>query len=91
MVYNFGGERVLEPKGYIPTAAWKLDNSHSISDKEMRIRVDTIKIEEWNFRQLCNECNYDKKLIGDKIQELVKSAERCITLLRTVPAYASEL
>ncbi len=72
MVYNFGGERVLEPKGYIPTAAWKLDNSHSISDKEMRIRVDTIKIEEWNFRQLCNECNYDKKLIGDKIQELVK-------------------
>ena len=58
MFNSFGSNRVVECKGTVPTIAWKLDNSLEISDNEMLIRVDTIKLEESNFRQICNECEY---------------------------------
>lgn len=72
MLYNFGSDRVIGPKGNVPTTAWNLDNSPEISDDEMLIKVDTIKLEESNFRQLCNECGYNKARIGRKIRDIVQ-------------------
>lgn len=71
MFNSFGSNRVVECKGTVPTIAWKLDNSLEISDNEMLISVDTIKLEESNFRQICNECEYNKAKIGRKIQYIV--------------------
>ena len=71
MFNKFGSDRVIEFKGTVPTVAWKLDNSLEISDNEMLIRVDTIKLEESNFRQICNECEYNKAKIGKKIKYIV--------------------
>ena len=72
MLYNFGSDRVIGPKGNVPTTAWNLDNSPEISDDEMLIKVDTVKLEESNFRQLCNECGYNKARIGRKIKDIVQ-------------------
>lgn len=71
MFYNFGSDRVIESKGNVPTTAWKLDNSLDISDNEMLIDVDIVKLEESNFRQLCNECGYNKAKICTKIKDIV--------------------
>ena len=54
---NFGKERVLEPKGFFPVSAWRLDNRREISSNEMRVKCNRIKLEEENFRQLCNSCD----------------------------------
>ena len=70
---SYGADRVLEPKGYIPTAAWKMDNRREISPEEIRISISHVKLEELNFRQLCNECNYNKAQIAGKIFEHVKN------------------
>lgn len=72
MLYNFGSDRVIGPKGSVPTTAWNLYNSSEISDDEMLIRVDTVKLEESNFRQLCNECGYNKVRISTKIKDIVQ-------------------
>lgn len=69
---NFGFSRVVEPKGFIPIAAWKLDNSRKINKNEMRIRVKAIKFEEGNFRQLCNVCEYDENKIKSHVFDIVK-------------------
>lgn len=71
MFYFFGSDRVIEPKGNVPTTAWKLNNSLEISDNEMLISVDTVKLEESNFRQLCYECGYNKTKISMKIKDIV--------------------
>ncbi|MBE6035219.1 MAG: hypothetical protein E7222_11065 [Clostridiales bacterium] len=69
---NFGFGRVIEPKGFIPIAAWKLDNSLKIKKTEMRIRVQSIKFEEGNFRQLCNVCGYEENKIKSRVLDIVK-------------------
>lgn len=67
----FNCERVIEPVGVIPTMAWKLDNKPEIGDKEMLIKLERIKIEEANFRQICNECDYNLLAIKRKIFDIV--------------------
>ncbi len=69
---SFGYNRVVEPKGFIPISAWKIDNSKKIKSKEIRISVSLIKLEEGNFRQLCNICGYDEEKIKTRILDIVK-------------------
>lgn len=64
---NYGRNRVLEPRGYFPVSAWKLNNDREIYPDEIRVRVSRIKLEEASFRQLCNSCEYDFQKIKDKI------------------------
>lgn len=72
MVINYGQDRVLEPRGYFPASAWSLDNSRELKPGEIRIAVDKIKIEEDNFRQLCNLCDYDAEKIKARIKNMVE-------------------
>ncbi len=69
---NFGIRRVLEPVCSIPVSAWKIDNSRVISEEEIRIRVEKIKLEEASFQQMCSECGYDEKKIRNKILDIIK-------------------
>ncbi len=49
----FGSHRVIEPKGALPQAAWKLDNDFSRSfESEMLIDVETLNIDAASFRQM---------------------------------------
>lgn len=69
---NFGYSRVMEPEGFVPVAAWKLDNSKNLNDNEIRIKIKSIKFEEGNFRQLCNACDYDEDSIKRRVLDLIK-------------------
>ncbi|MDY2960278.1 MAG: sigma 54-interacting transcriptional regulator [Hornefia sp.] len=64
---TFGEERVLEPKGFFPVSAWRLDNNREINDTELRISIHKIKLEEGNFRQICSSCEYDYERIKKRI------------------------
>ena len=69
---NFGKERVLEPKGFFPVSAWRLDNRREISSNEMRVKCNRIKLEEENFRQLCNSCDYNIERIKKRIFNIME-------------------
>lgn len=68
---TFGIDRVIQPKGFIPFVAWKMDNSPEIKEHEIRIRLKQIKFEEGNFRQLCNAYDYDEERIKECVLEMV--------------------
>jgi len=72
MMHNFGHRRVLEPKGFIPITAWKLDNRAELGNGEIRIALSRIKFEEGSFRQLCNEYSFDEKKIKLRILDIIK-------------------
>lgn len=69
---NFGYGRVIEPKGLVPVAAWKLDNSTKLQHDEIRIAITRIKFEEGNFRQLCNACDYDEDTMKYRVLDIIK-------------------
>ncbi len=69
---NFGYDRVIEPKKFIPISAWRINNSKKIKSKEVRLKISLIKLEEGNFRQLCNICGYDEEKIKARILDIVK-------------------
>lgn len=49
---RFGRHRVISPKGALPQAATKLDNSLPIYDNEILIDVATLNIDSASFRQM---------------------------------------
>ncbi len=63
----FGSHRVLEPKGTLPQAAWKLDNTMEPWDNELLIDVDKLNIDAASFRQIREEAGGDK----EKIKEII--------------------
>ena len=69
---DFGYSRVVEPKGFIPVTAWKLDNTRKLQPGEIRISIKRIKFEDGSFRQLCNECAYDENKIKLRVMDIVK-------------------
>ena len=69
---NFGSDRSVEPKGAIPVSAWKLDNSREIGDKELRLRIDRVKIEEGSFHQLCSTYHYDENKIRERVFQIIE-------------------
>ncbi|MBN7773948.1 sigma-54 interaction domain-containing protein [Clostridium aminobutyricum] len=69
---NFGQDRVIEPKGFIPVTAWRLDNKRALRKGEIRLAIKQIKLEEGSFRQLCNECEYDEFRIRQRIVDIVR-------------------
>lgn len=71
MKTNFGIDRVLQPKGVVPVAAWKLDNNREITSKETRVNLELIHLEWDNFQQICNSCGFDEEKVKAKIIDLV--------------------
>ncbi len=50
---RYGAHRVLEPRGALPQAAWRLDNDDErVFDDELVIDVETLNIDSASFRQM---------------------------------------
>lgn len=52
----YGAHRVIEPRGSLPQAAWKIDNSTEIFDDETLIDVRTLNIDAASFKQMMSAC-----------------------------------
>lgn len=59
---KYGAHRVIEPKGLLPQAAQKIDNTMDIYDNEILIDVSALNIDSASFRQLwsASEQNEDR-------------------------------
>ncbi len=71
---NFGENRVIEPKGSLPAAAWKLDNEEKLKAGEVKISLDYITIERDSMCQICSICGNNEQKMAEKIMKFV--AER---------------
>jgi L-erythro-3,5-diaminohexanoate dehydrogenase len=50
---SYGTHRVLEPRGALPQAAWRLDNDiDALRDDEVAIEVETLNVDSASFRQM---------------------------------------
>ena len=55
----YGTHRVIEPRGGLPQAAWRLDNSGQIFDNEILLDVRTLNIDAASFKQIVSTCRPD--------------------------------
>ncbi|MBM7560168.1 L-erythro-3,5-diaminohexanoate dehydrogenase [Marinitoga litoralis] len=69
----FGTHRVIEPKGLLPQAAKKIDNTMEIYSNEILIDVITLNIDSASFTQIKEACDHDtvkmEKMILDIVNE----------------------
>jgi len=70
---KYGTNRVITPKGVLPQAASKIDNTMVVKDNELLIDVITLNIDSASFTQIKNVCNKDEKLMEKMILEIVAS------------------
>jgi L-erythro-3,5-diaminohexanoate dehydrogenase len=68
---SYGTHRVLEPKGVLPQAAWKIDNTMEIYDNEVLIDVEMLNIDAASFRQIHDAAGGDTTKIGETILETI--------------------
>lgn len=70
---KYGTNRVIEPKGVLPQAALKVDNTMEIYDNEILIDVITLNIDSASFTQIKNVCNGNIKKMEEMILDIVKT------------------
>ncbi len=68
---KYGAHRVIEPKGLLPQAAEKIDNTMTIYDNEILIDVTALNIDAASFRQLWEEAEGDEARLKEKIMAIV--------------------
>ncbi|MCF7926789.1 MAG: L-erythro-3,5-diaminohexanoate dehydrogenase [Candidatus Izimaplasma sp.] len=71
---KFGTSRVIHPRGVLPQAATKIDNTMRIYDNELLIEVDTLNIDSASFSQIKKACQYDISKIKQMIIEIVNES-----------------
>ncbi|WP_129409964.1 zinc-binding dehydrogenase [Marinitoga lauensis] len=67
----FGTHRVIEPKGLLPQAAKKIDNTMEIYSNEILIDVITLNIDSASFTQIKEACDHDVKRMEEMILDIV--------------------
>lgn len=70
----YGTHRVIEPKGVLPQAAWKIDPRMDIAANEILIDVQTLNIDSASFTQIKNEVGATAEAVAAKV--LATVAER---------------
>ena len=68
-----GLHRVLEPRGVLPQAAWRLDASPDIYDDEVRVRVARINLDAASFRQLREAHEGDGAAVRREVLEIIRA------------------
>lgn len=69
---KYGSHRVLEPKGFLPQPAIKLDNDFSkLYSNEILVDVKLLNIDSSSFKQIKEEANHDKEKIKEIILKIV--------------------
>ncbi len=72
---KYGTHRVIEPKGVLTQAAWKLDNDMTKHySNEIICDVISLNVDSASFTQISEACGGDEKKIGEMIMGIV--AER---------------
>jgi L-erythro-3,5-diaminohexanoate dehydrogenase len=64
---RLGSHRVVEPKGALPQAAWKLDNTPRPYANEILCAVETLNVDSASFKQIGEACGGDGEAIGAHI------------------------
>ena len=65
---KYGTHRVIEPKGVLTQAAWKIDNDMSkVYSNEIVCDVTSLNIDSASFTQISEACGGDEKKIGEMI------------------------
>ena len=67
-----GLHRVLEPRGVLPQAAWRLDASPEIYADEVRLRVERLNLDAASFRQLREAHGGDGDAVRREVLEIVR-------------------
>ena len=69
---KYGAHRVIEPKGVLTQAAWKIDNDMSKHySNEIICDVISLNIDSASFTQIEEACGGDEKKIGEMILSIV--------------------
>ena len=68
---KYGTNRVITPKGVLPQAATKIDNTMIVKENELLIDVITLNIDSASFTQIKKACDSDVK----KMEEMILDAE----------------
>src|SRR4051794_16518884 len=71
MSASVGLERVLEPAGGLPQAAWRLDARPEIAADEVRIAVERLNLDAASFRQLAGKHGGDGDAVRAEVLEIV--------------------
>ena len=68
---RLGSHRVVEPKGALPQAAWKLDNTPRAYANEILCAVELLNVDSASFRQISETCAGDCTAIAGAIMATV--------------------
>lgn len=67
----FGSHRVLEPRGVLPQAAWRIDNTPRAYANEILCDVEALNIDSASFWQIAEECEGEPASIGAHIMRTI--------------------
>src|SRR5512136_1830910 len=70
---RYGAHRVISPKGVLPQAADRIDNTMELFDNEILVDVKTLNVDSASFTQIEEEAGHDPKKIGEIIMNTVKT------------------
>ncbi|NMO52767.1 L-erythro-3,5-diaminohexanoate dehydrogenase [Actinoplanes sp. TBRC 11911] len=73
MGFSAGLDRVLEPAGVLPQAAWRLDPRPEIGADEVRIRVERLNLDAASFRQLSEKHDKNGDAVRDEVLEIIRT------------------
>ena len=68
---SVGLNRVMEPAGVLPQAAWRLDARPRIGPDEVRIRVERLNLDAASFRQLAEKHGGDGAAVRAEVLEII--------------------
>lgn len=68
---KYGTHRVIEPKGVLTQAAYKIDNDMNIYSNEILVDVQALNIDSASFTQIEEEAHGDVEKIKEKILSIV--------------------
>ncbi|MET8150205.1 L-erythro-3,5-diaminohexanoate dehydrogenase [Actinoplanes sp. NPDC049668] len=71
MTFPVGLNRVIEPAGVLPQAAWRLDARAEIGADEVRIRVERLNLDAASFRQLATKHGGDGAAVRAEVLEII--------------------
>jgi L-erythro-3,5-diaminohexanoate dehydrogenase len=71
ILYSLGIHRVIEPRGSLPQAAWKLDNTPVAQSSETLIEAHALHIDSASFAQIASACDNDPERMKRHLLDIV--------------------
>ncbi len=73
---KLGADRVLEPSGFLPQPALRLDPSGPVRPFEFEVDVDRLCLDSTSFRNIRERCDADTDAMSARVMEIVASARQ---------------